>query len=102
MAANIETDGAQSSSPPAATALLILAERGCVEDQPQRVDKRNRLGFHGLAAAGRDYTAARGYRICSARCNNFCALAWFGSSFNVSENSRVASLNRRCCPNQTP
>jgi hypothetical protein len=37
---------------------LILAERGGVEDQPQRVDKRNRLGFHQLAAAGRDDTAA--------------------------------------------
>ena len=39
-------------------AVLILAERGCGEAQPQRVNTRNSLVLCGSAAAGRDDTAA--------------------------------------------
>ena len=39
-------------------AILILVERGCVEDQPPRVKTRNSPHLCGHAAAGRDDTAA--------------------------------------------
>ena len=39
------------------TAILIFAERGCVEDQPQCVEPKKNLVLCGQAAAGRGDTA---------------------------------------------